>query len=1187
MSKGSFRRNRALCAALVCLLAGAAGGAPRQSFPLLEAAHRAAALIHAPEERVNMLVSVARAYAALDDGEALRVLDEAQAAAPECRLASLYLDRIEKARRDVLARARGTDAGGALDAEMAESLLAAADELIQSGEAARALEVLDALSKKLAENAEGRYLTYLTGAAERYARLGRRAQAASVLQDVSDAVGDVADRALADRVLAAVAPVYGRLGDAARCRVLAARISAHRIRMRTLIGAGQGLSAAGRHEQARRLVDEACDAGRDLRPARQLSVIVKALAEWTAADPGDDAMHVARRAEEIARRISPATDRRNALRQVAHRYAALEQWSEAARIAGMTDDPAMLCTFQAETALQLGRQRRHDEAVRIMLSLDGDSIRALAPKTRDELGRIYVAARPGADVAQVMRIRVPELRDSTLLAYALAAARAGDCRRAMQWARAMSDERRDADVPRSTGIQKVARACLEAAGKANLRAALDAADVAVVELDSATRRLDVLFARGSKCLEEGDKDGAAETIENMQRVLKSVSIPHVRAEAMCRVAVLYADTGREGEARMAVTGAMAILQNIACGSCRDKATLAALADLSRSGSPDVLAAALNALTLPDMQIWACHEHAQYLKGITEETRIALLRGALAGALKFKYAHPRAKGLLEVDDIYRHVGVEPGEPETAMLQAAAPPVGRAPGVGLTDESYGGNTVRLVYFTSQGCDACQGAKEVINLVRAVNADLDIQVETYDLANTEGAEEFNRVICETLVVPERERGMAPAVFSGGGGLVHREITEEALTRLVRGSVGLPSPTIIAAAGEFSEQAIAEAKEVIPPPLPSRESGPGIVLLSLFKARGCAACRDARQLIEQIDSRRKDLKVNLREYLIDDPQAAALHAKFCRMAGLQEKDHLRTPAVFSSLGGLVGKDITREAVDRMIAAAAGEPAPEDEFGVAGAHDMQDVCGKVEGLTVAVVIAAGLADGIFNPCAFTVIIFFVSYLAHVGRGRREIATAGIVFSAAVFLTYFALGLGLARLLHIGESNSMALARIVLAVIAVLVLVAAFLSLRDGLRCLRGETVNLSLGLPEKFRSSIRRHITSRARMGLTIGTTAVVGVIVAMIELPCTGLVYLPVIALIQFSLARPECGSGPIGWLLVYNVFFIAPLLVTFVCVYLGTTSEQLTSFFRRRLAAFKFTMAVVFAALAAFLAAQFFRM
>ncbi|MHC4593300.1 MAG: hypothetical protein ACYS8L_11510, partial [Planctomycetota bacterium] len=142
---------------------------------------------------------------------------------------------------------------------------------------------------------------------------------------------------------------------------------------------------------------------------------------------------------------------------------------------------------------------------------------------------------------------------------------------------------------------------------------------------------------------------------------------------------------------------------------------------------------------------------------------------------------------------------------------------------------------------------------------------------------------------------------------------------------------------------------------------------------------------------------------------------------------------------------------------------------------------------------------------------------------------------------------------------------------------AAVLSFRDGVRCLKGRTADLTLSLPDSLKSKIRLAISKRARLGLTVGATAVLGAAVALFELPCTGQVYVP----IAFALHHlPDYLWGPIGWLLLYNLCFIAPLVAVFLGVFFGLTSERLTAVFRRHIAKTKFAMAAVFAALAAFM-------
>ena len=56
--------------------------------------------------------------------------------------------------------------------------------------------------------------------------------------------------------------------------------------------------------------------------------------------------------------------------------------------------------------------------------------------------------------------------------------------------------------------------------------------------------------------------------------------------------------------------------------------------------------------------------------------------------------------------------------------------------------------------------------------------------------------------------------------------------------------------------------------------------------------------------------------------------------------------------------------------------------------------------------------------------------------------------------------------------------------------------------------------------------------------------------------------------------------GYLLLYNLLFILPLVVVFVLTYFGTSSMQLGLFLQKRTAAIKLGTAVLFAALAVWL-------
>ncbi|TFG85359.1 MAG: hypothetical protein E4H20_00425 [Spirochaetales bacterium] len=225
---------------------------------------------------------------------------------------------------------------------------------------------------------------------------------------------------------------------------------------------------------------------------------------------------------------------------------------------------------------------------------------------------------------------------------------------------------------------------------------------------------------------------------------------------------------------------------------------------------------------------------------------------------------------------------------------------------------------------------------------------------------------------------------------------------------------------------------------------------------------------------------------------------------------------------------------------------------------------------TAAAIFLAGLVDGI-NPCAFTTLLFFLSYLGIRGRTRKRIALAGLSFAAGVFLSYFLIGLGLFNAFRVG--GMLPVFRTVLRVV-VSALTVAFcaLTVRDIVLARRGAPGDMALRLPESVRlrinASIRGGVASNAFL---VGVFAT-GVVVSVLELACTGQVYFPAIS---FMVQTDSSWLGT-GSLLLYNLAFIAPLLIVLALALAGLSQEAVRGFFTRHLVATKLALAAVFASL-----------
>ena len=92
-------------------------------------------------------------------------------------------------------------------------------------------------------------------------------------------------------------------------------------------------------------------------------------------------------------------------------------------------------------------------------------------------------------------------------------------------------------------------------------------------------------------------------------------------------------------------------------------------------------------------------------------------------------------------------------------------------------------------------------------------------------------------------------------------------------------------------------------------------------------------------------------------------------------------------------------------------------------------------------------------------------------------------------------------------------------------------------------------------------------------GSSLVLGFLVSIFEFACTGQVYLPTLGV----LARMHRQADALALLVLYNLCFIAPLLVVFGASYLGVSSGRITTLFQAHMGTVKLALAAVFIGLA----------
>lgn len=487
----------------------------------------------------------------------------------------------------------------------------------------------------------------------------------------------------------------------------------------------------------------------------------------------------------------------------------------------------------------------------------------------------------------------------------------------------------------------------------------------------------------------------------------------------------------------------------------------------------------------------------------------------------------------------------------------PPTGARPtpkACHICDE--GDPVVKMYFFWSSLCPECHRVQDDVLKPLQQRYDRQLVVDARDVEKSPSGYDL-------LTALERQfgtgEGAFPVIFIGDHVLHGEQAAREQLAALVEfymneGGVDLP--------------------ELAAPGAPSGDptAGQPAIHLAYFYQVGCHECDRARYDLKYLQS--KYPQVQIHEYDIRE------HAALAEWLGERNRvplnKRLTAPAAFVGSDFLLGDGINVQALEAILKKhmATGSEAywqGQEDAAQAG----ESILNRFRSFGALTVVAAGLVDGL-NPCAFATIVFFISYLAFTGRKGRDILFVGGAFTLGVFLTYLGVGVGLLKFLA-SLPFLPAISRYLYGFTAALCLLLALGSLYDGYQALRGRPEEMKLKLPTRMRRWINRVIREGAKARAIAAVAFITGIVVSLIELACTGQVYLPTIL---FVLGVPALRIRALAYLLLYNLMFIVPLVVVFSLAYWGTTSERLGQFVNRRAGAIKLATAGLFTLLAAWM-------
>jgi len=187
---------------------------------------------------------------------------------------------------------------------------------------------------------------------------------------------------------------------------------------------------------------------------------------------------------------------------------------------------------------------------------------------------------------------------------------------------------------------------------------------------------------------------------------------------------------------------------------------------------------------------------------------------------------------------------------------------------------------------------------------------------------------------------------------------------------------------------------------------------------------------------------------------------------------------------------------------------------------------------TIGLVLTSAAIDSI-NPCAIGVLILMVSVILGQGGSTKKLLTTGFAYIFAIYITYLLAGVGL---VYFFANIPILVAEYLSLAVAALVILAALIEIKEFFWYGKG----FSLQIPTRFANKIHEYSTSKK----TVWGVMLLGAFVAGVELPCTGAPYLAIITILRFNF-----NLQALLLMVVYNLIFVAPLIIILLMVAGGT--------------------------------------
>lgn len=301
------------------------------------------------------------------------------------------------------------------------------------------------------------------------------------------------------------------------------------------------------------------------------------------------------------------------------------------------------------------------------------------------------------------------------------------------------------------------------------------------------------------------------------------------------------------------------------------------------------------------------------------------------------------------------------------------------------------------------------------------------------------------------------------------------------------------------------------------------GKPVVYFFFNRNCGECLKTLPFVEEFAANHPEIIVKFIDIMNSD-ENLALFKDFKDFYGTGP---IPVPSVFVGNITLTGYDQITQDLPSAVNETLAQPSSIPNTGIETRVQ--------EEITLPLIVVSALVDGI-NPCAFSVLIFLLLTIIAIGS-RKKVLIVGTTFIVAVFTFYFLSGLGIFTIIQ-----TAGISRLISFIAALIALGAGVISIASVVIGQKGPAI---LSIPESRKGIIDQYIRKAS-----VPAAFAVGLLVGMFELPCTGGIYLAILSLLSNRMTALE----GIPYLLVYNFFFVLPLIIILGIFAWGIPVERL---------------------------------